>query len=81
MIILNQNETATTEDLSLKIYELDKNNYAIYDKYCTWIGSYRTEKRAKKVIQEIITRYNNWENLKAGQPTGMCLPVYEMKKE
>lgn len=45
------------------------------------LGYYNTEKRAKEVLQEIITRYKNWENLKAGQPTGMCLPVYEMPKE
>lgn len=45
------------------------------------LGTYKTEERAKEVLQEIITRYKNWENLKAGQPTGLCLPVYEMPKE
>ena len=45
------------------------------------MGIYKTEERAKEVLQEIITRYENWENLKAGQPTGVCSPKYEMPKE
>ncbi len=45
---------------------------------CMWLGSYKTEERAKEVLQEIITRYKNWENMKAGQPSGICLPVYKM---
>lgn len=51
------------------------------DDFYRELGYYKTEERAKEVLQEIITRYKNWENLKAGQPTGMCLPVYEMPKE
>lgn len=45
------------------------------------IGRYSTEERAKEVLQEIIERLENWENLKAGQPTGICSPKYEMPKE
>ena len=45
------------------------------------IGIYKTGERAKEVLEEIITRYKNWENLKAGQPTGLCSPAYEMPKE
>ena len=45
------------------------------------IGTYKTEERAKEVLQEIIERLENWENLKAGQPTGICSPKYEMPKE
>lgn len=48
---------------------------------CMFLGQYKTEERAKEVLQEIITRYKNWENMKIGQPTGLCLPVYEMPKE
>ena len=29
----------------------------------------------------IKKRLENWENLKAGQPTGICSPKYEMPKE
>lgn len=45
------------------------------------LGRYKDVTRAKEVLQEIITRYKNWENMKAGQPSGLCLPVYEMPKE
>ena len=45
------------------------------------IAKYETEERAKEVLQEIITRHGNWENMKMGQPSGICSPVYEMPKE
>lgn len=50
-------------------------------KYNCLLGVYKTEERAKEVLQEIIERLENWENLKAGQPTGICSPKYEMPKE
>lgn len=57
MIIINQSEDATTEDLSLKIFNLKENEYAIYDKYVIWLGTYKTEERAKEVLQQIIGFY------------------------
>lgn len=45
------------------------------------IAKYETEERAKEVLQEIITRHGNWENMKMGQPSGICSPVYEMPKD
>lgn len=45
------------------------------------LGIYETEERAKEVLQEIIERYTNWNNLVYGQPTGECSPKYEMPKE
>lgn len=45
------------------------------------IAKYKTEERAKEVLQEIITRHGNWENMKVGQPSGICLPVYEMPED
>ena len=45
------------------------------------LGNYATEERAKEVLQEIITRYESWENMKVGQPSEICLPVYEMPEE
>ena len=45
------------------------------------LGEYATEERAKEVLQEIIERYTNWNNLVYGQPTGECRPKYEMPKE
>ena len=50
------------------------------DKVCE-LGEYSTEDRAKEVLQEIIERYTNWNNLVYGQPTGECSPKYEMPKE
>lgn len=45
------------------------------------LATYKTEERAKEVLQEIIERYTNWNNLVYGQPTGECSPKYEMPKE
>lgn len=45
------------------------------------IGTYETEERAKEVLKEISERLENWENLKAGQPTGVCSYRYIMPKE
>lgn len=45
------------------------------------IGNYEEEERAKEVLQEIITRYQNWENMKMGQPSGICSPVYEIPED
>ena len=45
------------------------------------IGQYDTEERAKEVLQEIVNRYKNWENMKVRQPSGVCLPVYEMPED
>lgn len=45
------------------------------------IGNYEEEERAKEVLQEIITRYQNWENMKMGQPSGICSPVYKMPED
>ena len=45
------------------------------------LATYETEKRAKEVLQEIIERYTNWNNLVYGQPTGFCSPKYEMPEK
>ena len=45
------------------------------------IGKYKTEERAKEVLQEITERYSSWENFKAGCPEGICRPNYEMPEE
>ena len=47
----------------------------------TVLGTYKSEERAKQVMQEIINRYESWENMKVGQPSGICLPVYEMPED
>ena len=45
------------------------------------LGEYATEERAREVLQEIIERYTNWNNLVCGQPTGFCSPKYEMPEK
>ena len=43
------------------------------------LGYYKTEERAKEVLQEISEAIESWEDLKAGQPRGIpsfkyCMP-------
>lgn len=45
------------------------------------LGDYKTLERAKEVLQEILERYTNWNNLMYGQPTGFCSPKYEMPEK
>lgn len=45
------------------------------------LGEYDTEERAKEILQEIAQRYTNWENLKVGQPSGICSPRYVMPED
>ena len=33
-----------------------------------FLAEYKTEKRAKEVLQEIVNAISSWEDLKAGQP-------------
>lgn len=46
-----------------------------------YIARYSTEERTKEVLQEIIEKYTNWNNLVCGQPTGFCSPKYEMPEK
>lgn len=55
--------------------------YETVDSLYDDLGKYETEERAKEVLQEITTRHGNWENMKMGQPSGICLPVYEMPED
>lgn len=84
MLIVSQDKKSTVENLNLGIRSAGEynQNYTIYNtEIGEDLGEYATEKRAKEVLQEIITRHKNWENMKVGQPSGMCLPVYEMPEE
>ena len=45
------------------------------------LGEYDTEERADEILEEISERLESWENLKAGQPTGICSYRYIMPKE
>lgn len=81
MIIVSQDKNMTTECLELEIIDRGY-GFAIYSYgLCEDIGIYKTEERAKEVLEEISERLENWENLKAGQPTGVCSYRYIMPKE
>lgn len=79
MIIVSQNKREIFNfEMAKNIYvETEEKSYSIQidDNFS---GKYDIEERAKEVLQEIITRYENWENMKMGQPSGICSPVYEM---
>ena len=45
------------------------------------LGRYETQKRADEIFDEIMERYKSWENMKAGQPSGICNPIYKMPLE
>lgn len=55
--------------------------YETVDSLYDDLGKYETEERAKEVLQEIVNKYKNWENLKVGQPSEVCLPVYEIPED
>lgn len=94
MIIVSQDKTETTENLELRIDCITKEDggfpinkietigYCIANKkYHTILATYKTKERAKEVLEETITRYANWENMRMGQPSGICEPVYYMPEE
>jgi hypothetical protein len=89
MIIVSQEKNRIiNSDNILQIYiTIDEDDKGCYIQYedCNnsyeGLGKYNTEERAKEVLQEITTRHGNWENMKMGQPSGICLPVYEMPED
>lgn len=89
MIIVSQEKNRIINfDNILQIYiTIDEDDKGCYIQYedCNnsyeGLGKYNTKERAKEVLQEITTRHGNWENMKMGQPSGICLPVYEMPED
>ncbi len=70
MIIVSQDKNMTTECLELEIIDRDI-GFAIYSYgLCEDIGIYKTEERAKEVLEEIIKCYANTEQYKclSGMP-------------
>ena len=84
MIILNQKKDIVINFSNVvSIYVQEKNVQVLmtFIEDSLILGKYATEERAKEVLNEIIERYTNWNNLVYGQPTGECSPKYEMPKE
>ena len=85
MLILSQDKKSIYNFDNIKSIDIVKNGIYITDDILmdegAEIGEYATEERANEVLQEISERLENWENLKAGQPTGVCSYRYIMPKE
>lgn len=93
MIIVSQDKCAIVNLDNIKTIELDRETdfksiiifretNEVETGVCgLFIGHYATKERAKEVLQEITTRHGNWENIKMGQPSGICSPVYEMPED
>lgn len=71
-------ERYTTHQKGKYIYKIFGGNF---EGYATEVGIYETEERAKEILQEIAQRFTNWENLKVGQPSGICSPRYVMPED
>lgn len=85
MIIVSQDKKSIYNFDNIKSIDIVENEIYITDDILmdegAKIGEYETEERAKEVLEEISERLENWENLKAGQPTGVCSYRYIMPKE
>ena len=86
MIIVSQDKTEIVNFNNIESVWISKEEEGIFSIEATAdtnasLGEYATEERAKEVLQEIIERYTNWNNLVYGQPTGEGSPKYEMPKE
>ncbi len=81
MWIVSQNKRISINmNKTLSIYRNGNsigNEYPFEDAYVS-LAKYKTEERAEKVFRELMERYRSWENMKYGQPSGICEPVYYM---
>lgn len=89
MIIVSQDKRKTTENLDLEIFgytiKCDGNSrtiagFQILDGNSKVLGEYKTEERAKEVLQEIVNKYRQF-NVDNNQAITLIPKVYEMPKE
>ena len=95
MIIVNQDKTNIlnfsnlqnvriepygTHEKGKKIYKIFAGNF---EGYATKLGTYKTEERAKEVLQEIITHYRDYRTAECDGYTNVLqeTAVFEMPKE
>lgn len=68
MIILSQDKKHIRENLDLDIIEVPDDKDDVVEYYIVsagdWIGSYKTEERAKEVLEEIYATYSGTEMFK-----------------
>ncbi len=92
MIIVSQDKRKTTENLDLEIFgytvKCDGSSrtiagFQILDGKSKVLGEYKTEERAKEVLQEIANTYTKigieFETFNGGKQ--QLLPIYEMPEE
>ncbi len=85
-MIINFNSIVSTyvikdyvsEEKGYKAYNI---NFATKEKINFVLATYKTEERAKEVLQEIIRAYTCWENFKYGIAEGICTSKYEMPED
>ncbi len=73
----NVNTLRATKTGFIVSYE---NTYKAEDDCSNILGKYKTESRAKEVLQEIISKYRKW-NKDANNAVTIIPKVYEMPKE
>lgn len=83
MIIVSQNKNAIVNFDKIQLCRIRKEGivYALLNEYDSFdLGKYKTEERAKEVLQEIISKYKQW-NKDANNAVTIIPKVYEMPKE
>ena len=84
MIIVSQDREHIVNFNNIKEIRINSYNSLmidIYSDYKLQLGHYKTEERAKEVLQEIIQTCTRWENFKYSIAEGIGTPRYEMPKE
>lgn len=96
MIIVSQDRTRMVNFERVEILGIDLDNRkqigVSFNKSALYLGTYKTEERAKEVLQEIINKYSSYLQLNGGpaimkgdidiQPNIFNIPkVYYMPKE
>ena len=75
MLILSQDKNRIINFNNVnQIFIVGKEIFADTEKSTNLLGEYKTSARATEVLQEILERYTNWNNLMYGQPEGLCSP-------
>lgn len=84
MIIVSQDKLKTNENLELEIFRnSETGKFHIENRDCTTLGIYKTEERAKEVLQEIIKSYRNYRTAECDGYTNVLqeTAVFEMPED
>ena len=86
MIIVSQDKNSVVNYDNVEIIGIDRNNKKQiacgFAEGSMSLGEYKTEERAKEVLQEIVSKYKTTLYNSKKKETGVNIPkVYEMQKE